>query len=143
MHLDISRDFLDALSLVHPPPLNGREQLSANGGIRFLPSSPDGKLHTVVAVFTLAVKQGDPPFAQGGWRFLFTSAEKFAPEKSPEHPFLKQLLVVGTGKLVTAINNLCLLANLPILPIDIGRLVFSPRPAAAAAPPPADGATPS
>lgn len=133
MKLDISRDFLDGMLIQHPNPGEGKGEVKANGGLHFLPSSPDGKLHTAVATFELSMDDQDKPFARGGWRFLFTSDESFAPNENPNHPFLKQLLVIGTTKVMTVLNPLCLHANMPITPIDPNRM------ANAAAPIPANG----
>jgi hypothetical protein len=142
MKFDLSRDFLDGIHVTHPPPQGDKEpQVNANGGLRFLPSSPDGKLHTVIAMFGLAVSGEEQPFMQGGWRFLFTTDEKFEPEKSAGEPFLQQLLMIGATKLLTVMNNLCMHANLPIMPINIAQLVQAAQAQQAAgqegAPPPA------
>jgi len=138
MQLDISREFLDAISLQHPVVQEGKEKINANGGLHFLPSSPDGTLHTVVAVLALTVEGAETPFAQGGWRFLFTSDEKFEPQQSTDHPFLQQLMMVGTSKVLTLLNNLCLHANLPILPIDLQRMYAAQQRQGAAQPPAGD-----
>jgi hypothetical protein len=125
MQLDLSRDYLDALLLQHPPPKEGNPEVKVNGGLHFLPSSPDKKLHTAVASFALNLEGEERPFAQGGWRFLFTSSEAFDPEQNSGHPFLRQLLVLGTTKIMTVINPLCLHANMPVIPIDPNRMAQS------------------
>jgi hypothetical protein len=127
--LDVSRDFLDGLFINHPQVTENDAEIRANGALHFLPSSPDGKMHTAVASFTLVVGKDEKAFAQGGWRFLFTSKEKFVPAENPEHPFLKQLLIIGTSKIMAVLNPLCLHANLPLIPIDPTRLAAAAAPA--------------
>ena len=56
MKFDISRDFLDGLSLQHPKPSEGKGEVKVNANLQFLPSSPDGRLHTAVVTFGLHVE---------------------------------------------------------------------------------------
>ena len=70
MQFNISRDFLDGISLTQPNQPDSQNELKANGGLHFLPSSPDGTMHTAVVSFTLQFEGQEQPFAQGGWRFL-------------------------------------------------------------------------
>lgn len=123
MKLDISRDFLDGILLQHPQPVEGKGEVKVNAGLQFLPSSPDGKLHTAVATFMLVVDGNEHPFARGGWRFLFTSSEKFVPQENTQNEFLRQILALGISKITTVLNPLCLHANLPVIPIDAARVV--------------------
>jgi hypothetical protein len=126
MQFDISRDFLDGLSLQQPPSREGLSEIRAAGQLHFLPSSPDGTMHTAVSAFALFIGEAEQPFARGGWRFLFTSDKPFDPKKSQEEPFFQQLMVLGTGKIMAQLNNLCMHANLPLIPFEPGRMVNQP-----------------
>nr|MBA3847470.1 hypothetical protein [Planctomycetota bacterium] len=46
MQFDISRDFLDGIALQQPQKRDANAEVQAKGQLRFLPSSPDGTLHT-------------------------------------------------------------------------------------------------
>ncbi|MEK7415366.1 MAG: hypothetical protein AAB263_18825 [Planctomycetota bacterium] len=119
MQFDLSRDILDGIVMQHPQVKNGQEaQIRAGGQLQFLPSSADGLMHTAIVSFGLFVGEGDQPFARGGWRFMFTSAEKATPAEHQNHPFMGQLLVVGSGKIMVQINNLMMHAGLPMIPFD-------------------------
>ncbi|TVR46030.1 MAG: hypothetical protein EA402_03360 [Planctomycetota bacterium] len=146
MKLDISRDFLDGIMLQHPQPVSGKGEVKVNAGLNFLPSSPDGKLHTAVVTFHLVVEGQEQPFARGGWRFLFTSSEKLVPQEQGGSDFFKHLLVTGVTKITTVLNPLCLHANLPVIPIDAGRMAQAaqtqPQAGATNKQPPASGAGP-
>jgi hypothetical protein len=134
MNFDISRDFLDGIMLQHPPQPEGNKEVKANGGLHFLPSSPDGTMHTAIVSFALQLEGQGQPFAKAGWRFLFTSDQKWDPKGEQNHPFLGQLLILGASKVVTVMNNLCLHANMPMMPISPERLAQQmQRPAGAAA----------
>jgi hypothetical protein len=115
---NLSRDFLDGVTLVQPPPVQSNQEIKLSGGVHFLPSSPDKKLHTVVVSVGIGTNEKDPPFIRGGWRFLFSTSQAFEPEKNPNNDFLRQLLMIGTSKLMVVVNGLLMHANLPILPID-------------------------
>lgn len=129
MKFDISRDFLDGIMVTHPTPnQDQKNEIKAGGGLHFLPSSPDGKLHTAVAGLALTLGNGDKPFARGGWKFLFTTDEKFDPKENPNDPFLKSLLVLGTSKVMAIINPTLLHANLPLVPIDTTQLAQAASP---------------
>jgi len=128
MKFDVSRDFLDGLMVTHPQSGEQRGEMQIGGGLHFLPSSPDGKLHTVIAHFSLSLQGSEQPFARGGWRFLYTTDEKFEPQQDPNNQFLKNLLVLGTSKVLTAINSLFLHAGLPIVPVDPNRLARAAQP---------------
>lgn len=126
MRLDFSRDFLDGILLQHPQPgSDGKNDVKVNAGVQFLPSSPDGKLHTAIVTFTLHMEGAQQPFARGGWRFLFTSDEPFKPQENGSHPFVKQMLSMGITKITTVLNPLCLHANMPVLPVDANRMIQS------------------
>lgn len=125
MKLDLSRDFLDGIMLQHPRPADGKGEVKVNAGLHFLPSSPDGKLHTGVVTFVLQVESEESPFARGGWRFLFTSSEALKPQEQGENPFFKNMLMTGINKITTVLNPLCLHANLPTIPLDAARIADS------------------
>ena len=126
MQFDISRDFLDGLMLQQPATREGNAELRAAGQLHFLPSSPDGTMHTAVTAFALFVGDGDQPFARGGWRFLFTTDSKFDPKAGSTDPFFQQLMILGTGKILAQLNNLCMHANLPLIPFEPNRMVLQP-----------------
>jgi hypothetical protein len=128
MQFDISRDFLDGILLQQPPTREALGEIRAAGQLHFLPSSPDGTMHTAVAAFALYLGKDKPdkveqPFARGGWRFLFTTDSAFDPKSGTDHPFFQSLMVLGTGKIMAQINNLCMHANLPLIPFEPGRMV--------------------
>ncbi|HYE03911.1 MAG TPA: hypothetical protein VEL07_00200 [Planctomycetota bacterium] len=133
MQFDISRDFLDGIALQQPQKRDATAEVQAKGQLRFLPSSPDGTLHTAVVEFALTVDPNAPPFARAGWRFLFTSSETFDPKADPQNPFFASMMMVGIGKVLVAINTLCMHANLPLVPFEPSRLVQQAQPNAAAA----------
>lgn len=133
MQFDISRDFLDAIMIQHPVQSESGKEVKVNSGMHFLPSSPDGTMHTAVISLMLQIDGQEQPFAKAGWRFLFTSSEKWDPKEDQGNPFLGQLLVLGGSKVITVMNNLCLHANMPPIPISPERLAQSiQRPKAAA-----------
>jgi hypothetical protein len=141
MQFDIRRDFLDGIMLQQPQSKNEKAEIKAGGQLHFLPSSPDGTMHTAIVSFALTLDEKAPPFAQGGWRFLFTSDEKFDPKTEPNHPFFGNLLVVGAGKIMAQVNNLAMHAGLPLIPFEPQRMVLgqgqgqaAPAPEAAAKP---------
>jgi hypothetical protein len=123
MQFDISRDFLDGLMLQQPATREGLGEIRASGQLHFLPSSPDGTMHTAVSAFALFIGQSEQPFARGGWRFLFTTDKKFDPKAGQNDPFFQQLMILGTGKIMAQLNNLCMHANLPLIPFEPGRMV--------------------
>jgi hypothetical protein len=135
MQFDISRDFLDAMLLQQP---NGardsKREIRAAGQLHFLPSSPDGTMHTAIVSFALSLGEAEQPFARGGWRFLFTTDARFDPAKDTENPFFRSLLVLGAGKIMAQLNNLCMHANLPLIPFMPEQLVLGGQPGAPAAP---------
>jgi len=136
MKFDISRDFLDGIMLQHPPQNDGNAEVSVNGGLHFLPSSPDGTMHTAVVSFQLQMQGSEHAFAKAGWRFLFTSSEQWDPKADQGNAFLGQLMMAGASRVVTVLNGLCLNANMPVLPISPERLAQQlkrPAPAAAGA----------
>jgi hypothetical protein len=126
MQFDISRDFLDGLMLQQPPTREGLGEIRAAGQLHFLPSSPDGTMHTAVAAFALFIANAEQPFARGGWRFLFTTDSKFDPKAGSNDPFFQHVMVLGTGKIMAQLNNLCMHANLPLIPFEPGRMVTQP-----------------
>jgi hypothetical protein len=127
MKFDVSRDFLDGIMLQHPVQADRNKEIKANGGLHFLPSSPDGTMHTGVVSFALLMDGSEAPFAKAGWRFLFTSDEKWDPKAEQSHPFLGQLLVHGASKIIAVMNSLCLHANMPLVPISAESLVSQLR----------------
>ena len=135
MQFDISRDFLDGVMIQQPPSREGLNEIRAAGQLHFLPSSPDGTMHTAVAAFALFIGQAEQPFARGGWRFLFTTDAKFDPKAGSNDPFFQHLMVLGTGKIMAQINNLCMHANLPLIPFEPGRMVTQQAPQSAQQPP--------
>ena len=136
MQFDISRDFLDGIMLQHPPQGEGSQEVAVNGGLHFLPSSPDGTMHTAVVSFALKIQGQEHPFAKAGWRFLFTSSETWDPKADQGNQFLGNLMLAGASRVVTVLNNLCLNANMPLLPISPERLAQQlKRPAATAGEP--------
>jgi hypothetical protein len=135
MQFDISRDYLDGLMLQQPPSREGQADIRAAGQLHFLPSSPDGTMHTAVTSFALFFGKSEQPFARGGWRFLFTSSAAFDSKNANDHPFFSSLMVLGTGKLMAQINNLCMHANLPLIPFEPGRMVLQPQPPTPTSPP--------
>lgn len=135
MSFDLSRDFLDGIVLQHPQVPAGQEaQIRAGGQLHFMPSSPDGTMHTAVVSFALFVGTGDQPFARGGWRFLFNSDTKVDPREHQNDPFMAQLLVVGAGKVMVQMNNLLMHAGLPMIPFDPTQMAVRAQ-AAAQTPP--------
>lgn len=123
MKFDISRDFLDGIMLQHPAHADREKDIKANGGVHFLPSSPDGTMHTGVVSFALVSDGNEAPFAKAGWRFLFTTDEAWDPKNDQQHPFHGQLLVHGASKIIAVMNGLCLNANMPLVPISAESLV--------------------
>jgi hypothetical protein len=138
MQFDISRDFLDAMLLQQPgQPKDGKRDIRASGQLQFRPSSPDGTMHTAIVIFALLMGEAEQtPFAQGAWRFLFTSDAPFDPTKEPDNEFFGQLLVLGAGKIMAQLNNLCMHANLPLIPFEPSRMVLQRQPQGAGAVPP-------
>jgi len=132
MHFDISRDFLDGIAVQQPQRRDAKAEIQAKGQLQFLPSSPDGTMHTAIVSFALATDAESPPFARAGWRFLFTSDAKFDPKADTQNPFFNSLMMLGIGKIMTAINTLCLHANLPLVPFEPSRLVQQPAAGGAA-----------
>ena len=130
----MKRDFLDGLLLQHPKQDEVEDEIKANGGLHFLPSSPDGTMHTAIVSFALKSEKAEQPFARAGWRFLFTSSEKWDPKTNQDHPFLKGLLAHGASKVVTVLNNLCLHANMPMIPLDPRSLAAGAQTGGEAAP---------
>jgi hypothetical protein len=124
MQFDISRDFLDGIMLQQPTNKEGKNEIKAGGQLHFLPSSPDGTMHTAIVAFQLALSENEQPFARGGWRFLFTTESSFEPAKHQNHPFFANLLVLGAGKIMAQINNLAMHANLPLIPFEPGRMML-------------------
>lgn len=119
MQFDLSRDFLDGIVMQHPQVKSGQEaQIRAGGQLHFLPSSPDGTMHTAIVSFALFIGDGEQPFARGGWRFLFTSEQPTDPRQHQQDQFMGQLLVVGAGKVMVQMNNLLMHAGLPMIPFD-------------------------
>lgn len=131
---DVSRDFLDGIVLQQPQSKEGKGEIRASGQLHFLPSSPDGTMHTAVVSFALLSEGVEQPFARAGWRFLFTTNSKYDPKNDAEHPFFQSMMMVGIGKIMTLMNNLCMHANLPLVPFQPQQLVR------AANKPPAPGA---
>jgi hypothetical protein len=133
---DISRDFLDGLSLQQPASREGARQVQVNGQLQFLPSSPDGTLHTAVVRFAIGFEGSEAPFARAGWRFLFSTDQAFDPSKDAQNRFFQELLTIGIGKILVQLNNLCMHANLPLVPLDPQRIAQAAQPM----PPPGDQA---
>jgi hypothetical protein len=148
MEYHLSRDFLDGIMLQHPPAqAQGGAEIRAGGQLQFLPSSPDGTLHTALVSFALfagtpAAGQPEQPFARGGWRILFKTETAFNPTKDPEARFVNDLLVLGAGKLMAQFNNLLMHAQMPIIPFDARQMVTQrpPAPGVAGAAPAAPAA---
>jgi hypothetical protein len=125
MQFDISRDFLDGLMLQQPQIGEGNAEIRASGQLHFLPSSPDGTMHTAIVGFALFIgpeSKDAKPFAQGGWRFLFTTDARFDPKADPQNQFFANMLVIGSGKVMVLLNNLCMHAGLPLIPFDPNRM---------------------
>lgn len=127
IQFDISRDFLDGITLQQPQQSQESQEIRAAGQLHFLPSSPDGTMHTAIIAFALFVGNADQPFARGGWRFLFTTNQKFDPRQDQQNPFFGSMLVLGTGKIMAQLNNLCMHANLPLIPFDPSRMTVQPN----------------
>jgi hypothetical protein len=126
MQFDISRDYLDGIMLQQPVNREGKNEIRASGQLHFLPSSPDGTMHTAVVGFALMIGDDQAqPFARGGWRFLFTTDAAFDPTKDTENPFFGNLLALGAGKIMAQLNNLCMHANLPLIPFQPGQMVMN------------------
>lgn len=127
MQFDISRDYLDGIMLTQPGPQKDQAnvEIRAGGQLHFLPSSPDGTMHTAIvafALFTGPESQNEQPFARGGWRFLFTTDERFDPKANLNHQFFASMLMIGSGKIMAVLNGLCMHANLPLIPFDPNRM---------------------
>lgn len=133
---DVSRDFLDGIVLQQPQSKEGKGEIRASGQLHFLPSSPDGTMHTAIVSFALLTEGVEQPFARAGWRFLFTTSKSFDPKSDNENPFFQSMMMVGIGKIMTLMNNLCMHANLPLVPFQPQQLVR----AASKGQPPAAGA---
>ena len=133
---DVSRDFLDGIVLQQPQSKEGKGEIRASGQMHFLPSSPDGTMHTAVVSFALLTEGVEQPFARAGWRFLFTTTTTFDPKADAENPFFQSMMMVGIGKIMTLMNNLCMHANLPLVPFQpqqLARAAKGQPPAAGAA----------
>ena len=128
MQFDISRDFLDGLMIQQPASREGQAEIKAAGQLHFLPSSPDGTMHTAVVTFQLSLGNQEQPFARAGWRFLFTTSESFDPKSDPNHAFFGNLLIVGAGKIMVQLNNLAMHANLPLIPFEASRMQLQAQP---------------
>ncbi len=123
MQFDLSRDYLDGIVLQQPTGArDGATEIKAGGQLHFLPSSPDGTMHTAIVGFALFIGNQDQPFARGGWRFLFTTDANFDPKKDPNNDFFQQLLVVGAGKIMAILNTMCMHANLPLIPFEPSKM---------------------
>lgn len=124
MDFDISRDYLDGISLGHPPRGSEGKEIKAMGGLHFLPSSPDGTMHTALVSFALRIDGQDKPFAQAAWRFLFTTAKSFDPKaEGADQRVHRSLLLLGSSKIMAVLNNTCMHANLPLIPFDAQRML--------------------
>ncbi len=130
MNFDISRDFLDGLNVTHPPAEKAEGEVKVNGGLHFLPSSPDHKLHTVIVLLSISLGDENQAFARGGWRFLYTTDQPFNAKEQAEHRFHKQLLMLGASKLITIFNGTFLHANMPVIPVDPSQIAQASRPTA-------------
>ncbi len=122
MQFDISRDFLDGIMIQQPGSPQADAEIRAGGQLHFLPSSPDATMHTAVVGFALFLGGSEQPFARGGWRFLFTSDHAFDPKQNATGPFFNGLLMMGSAKVMAQLNNLCMHANLPLIPFDPARM---------------------
>ena len=118
MKLEVTRDFLDALHYEKPKMKSAQEEIKANANMQFLPSSPDGTMHTAVVTLRFNTESVEQPFAYGAWRFLFTSDEAFEPAKAANDPTLRGILINGCGKVMTVLNPLCLHGNMPLIPFE-------------------------
>ena len=118
MQFDLVRDFLDALNVTHPKPTEGQAEVKANVGIRFLPSSPDKTMHTAQVQVTLSLDDPQQPFVNGLWRFMIRSDEACEIEEHKGDMFFNQILAHGATKVLIQVNNLCMHANMPIIPLD-------------------------
>jgi hypothetical protein len=94
------------------------EEIKANANMQFLPSSPDGTMHTAVVTLRFVTASQEKPFSYGGWRFLFTTNEKFDPGGNQKHPALRGMLINGCGKIMTVLNPMCLHGNMPLIPFE-------------------------
>lgn len=138
MQFSIVRDILDGVLFQHPVPKTQNSEVRANSGIQFLPSNEDNTVHTAIVSFALMLEGNEKPYAQAGWRFLFKTDEAFDPKTSQQNPFFAQLLVIGGSKLIAVLNNLCLHANMPMVPFSADHLVAQIKGNAAATKPPAE-----
>jgi hypothetical protein len=122
MNLDISRDYLDGVMLQQPGNKDAKGEIRASGQLHFLPSSPDGTMHTAVVAFALTSDNNEQPFARAGWRFLFTSSTSYDPKVDTENQFFGQMMMIGMGKIMAILNSLCLHANMPLVPFEPSRM---------------------
>jgi len=122
MEFDVSRDYLDGILLQQLPSRDGKGEIKASGNLHFLPSSPDGTMHTAIVSFALSIDGTEHPFARAGWRFLFTTDSACDPKAMAQHAFFRHLLQAGIGKIMVQVNNLCMHANLPLIPFDPTRM---------------------
>ncbi len=118
MKIDVTRDFLDGLHFEKPKMKSADEEIKANANVQFLPSSPDGTMHTAIVTLRFHTSSEEQPFAFGGWRYLFTTDEKFDPSENKNNPALRGMLVQGCGKIMTVLNPLCLHGNMPLIPFE-------------------------
>lgn len=125
MKFTVNRDFLDGILVQHPPKQDADQEIRANANLNFLPSSPDGTMHTAVARLSFHSGDNEHPFITGGWRFLFSSDEQFDPqsEEGQQQPFLRNILAAGAAKVMAVVNTNCMHANMPLIPLDASQLV--------------------
>lgn len=123
MDIDVTRDFLDGLHFEKPKMKSAQEEIKANANMQFLPSSPDGTMHTAVVTLRFNTESEEKPFCYGGWRFLFTTSESFDPSSDPQNPTLRGILINACGKIMAVLNPLCLHGNMPLIPFEASAMV--------------------
>ena len=123
MKIEVTRDFLDGLHFEKPKMKAANEEIKANANMQFLPSSPDGTMHTAIVTLRFHTESEEKPFSYGGWRYLFTTDESYDPSNDSGNATLRGILVNGCGKIMTVLNPLCLHGNMPLIPFEASAMV--------------------
>ncbi len=123
MKIEVTRDFLDGLHFEKPKMKAANEEIKANANMQFLPSSPDGTMHTAIVTLRFNTESEEKPFSYGGWRYLFTTDESYDPSNDSGNATLRGILVNGCGKIMTVLNPLCLHGNMPLIPFEASAMV--------------------
>ena len=80
-------------------------------------------MHTVQVQVTLTLDDPQKPFVNGLWRFMLRTSEACEIEEQKSDAFFNQLLAHGATKILIQVNNLCMHANMPVIPLDGNQLL--------------------